>query len=243
MQKLAFVTGGSRGIGRGIARRLLDDGYRVAIGYNTNHTLAQEAFKDDKNAYIIQVDISSRKSIRHALEETHNHFNQPVNILINNAAISQEKPFETITDDDWDSMMTINLRGVFTFSQEVIPEMQNQRWGRIINITSIGGQWGGFNQVHYAAAKAGVINFTRSLAKLFSADGILTNAISIGLVSTDMSAQELNSDHGKEKIKNIPAGRIGTVEEIAGTVSFLCRDDSSYITGQTINLNGGMYFD
>ena len=117
-----------------------------------------------------------------------------------------------------------------------------QGWGRIINMTSIGGQWGGLNQVHYAASKAGLINLTRSLAKLYSAKGITTNAVAIGLVQTEMSAAELSTSAGQDKVRAIPRGRIGTVQDIAGTVAFLASDQSDYITGQTINVNGGMYF-
>ena len=165
-----------------------------------------------------------------------------INILINNAAIAQEKPFETITDEDWDNMMAINLRGPFILCQEVIPDMIEQGWGRIINICSVGGQLGGINQVHYAAAKAGLINLTKSLARIYSKNGITSNAVSPGLVDTDMAAQELTTPAGKEKVRNIPIGRIATAEEIANVVVFLASEKASYITGQTINVNGGMYF-
>ena len=170
------------------------------------------------------------------------HYNKPISVLVNNAAIAQEKPFETITDDDWERMLKVNLQGPFICCQEVIPEMIKQRWGRIINVTSIGGQWGGYNQVHYAAAKAALINLTKSLAKLYSGKGVLTNAVAIGLAKTDMSGSELESDEGKKKVMGIPIGRIATIDEVANTVKFLCSDDASYITGQTINVNGGMYF-
>jgi acetoacetyl-CoA reductase/3-oxoacyl-[acyl-carrier protein] reductase len=120
--------------------------------------------------------------------------------------------------------------------------MIQRGWGRIINITSIGGQWGGFNQVHYAASKAGLINLTRSLAKLYSQNGITSNAVAVGLVQTDMSAAELATDAGRAKVKSIPCGRVGTLQDISEAVAFLASDQSDYITGQTINLNGGMYF-
>ena len=139
-------------------------------------------------------------------------------------------------------MLAVNLRGPFICAQECLPPMIRQRWGRIINITSIGGQWGGFNQVHYAASKAGLINLTRSLAKLYSAKGITTNAVAIGLVQTDMTADELSTNAGQDKVRAIPRGRIGTVQDIAETVVFLASDQADYITGQSINVNGGMYF-
>ena len=120
--------------------------------------------------------------------------------------------------------------------------MKKKKFGRIINIASIGGQWGGYNQVHYAAAKAGVINFTKSLAKLYSKFGITSNTVSPGLVMTKMSEKEINSKSGKKKIASIPVGRLGTADEISHVVKFLCSEESSYVTGQTINVNGGMYF-
>ena len=139
-------------------------------------------------------------------------------------------------------MMGINLRGPFICAQECLPDMIERGWGRIVNITSIGGQWGGFNQVHYSASKAGLINLTRSLAKLYSGKGVTTNAVAIGLVQTDMSAAELATEAGQEKVMTIPRGRLGTVQDIADTVAFLASDQADYITGQTINLNGGMLF-
>ena len=165
-----------------------------------------------------------------------------IGVLVNNAAIAQEKPFLDLTDADWDRMLAVNLRGPFACAQEVLPDMLMQGWGRIVNISSVGGQWGGMNQVHYACAKAGLNNLTRSLAKLYSARGVTTNTVAAGLVATEMIANELETAAGKEKIRNIPLGRIATTDEIARVTAFLASDDASYITGQTLNANGGMYF-
>ncbi|MDX1809325.1 MAG: 3-oxoacyl-ACP reductase family protein [Sulfurospirillaceae bacterium] len=232
--KLVFVTGASKGIGESIANHFSAKGYHVAYGYNKTHP-------KNKNFYV-HVDISDRDSIQNAVALTEKKFGKSIDILVNNAAISQEKPFMTITDDDWSKMLDINLQGAFRFTQEVLTNMIKNNWGRIINITSIGGQWGGFNQVHYAASKAALINFTQSIAKIYSNKGITSNAIAIGLVATDMSANELHTEGGKEKVKNIPIGRVGTKDEIATISLFLASCESSYITGQTINANGGMYF-
>ena len=239
-RKVAFVTGGSGGIGKSICLKLLQSGFCVAVGYKTNKKDANDITKNN-NAVAIQVDISSRKSIRKGIQSCKKFFGQNIDILINNAAISQEKPFEKISDADWDHMLVSNLRGVFSFSQEVIPYMIKNGWGRIVNIASIGGQWGGRNQIHYAASKAGLINLTLSLAKLYSKKGITTNAISPGLVKTDLIANELKTSSGKNKVKQIPIGRIASTDEVADIVNFLCSDEASYITGQTINVNGGMY--
>lgn len=233
--KLVFVTGASRGIGKAIADVFSLAGYQVAYGYNRTPI-------NDENCFSVKVDIANRHSIKKAIKESECHFNTHISVLINNGAISQEKDFLTISDEDWENMLNVNLKGAFSFSQEVLPNMIQQRWGRIINITSIGGQWGGFNQVHYAASKAALISLTNSLAKIYSKEGITSNAIAPGLVATEMSAAELNTEAGKEKAKNIPMGRLGSVDEIANIALFLASESSSYVTGQTINANGGMYF-
>lgn len=233
-KQTVLVTGASRGIGESIADVFVSNGYNVAYGYNTH--------KPDNDNFNIKVDISSRESIKNAIHEIEQKFDSRIDILINNAAIAQEKDFLTITDDDWQTMLDVNLQGAFRTTQEVLPGMIEQKWGRIINITSIGGQWGGFNQVHYAASKAGLINFTQSIAKIYSKYNITSNAIAPGLVATQMSENELNTKAGQEKIKNIPMGRLGTTNEVAKIALFLASQDASYITGQTVNSNGGMYF-
>ena len=239
-KKVAFVTGGSRGIGKSICLKLIKSGFYVAVGYKTNKKAANSLTKKN-HAIAIQVDVSSRKSIKKAIQSCKKFFGQNIDVLINNAAISQEKPFEKISDADWDHMLASNLRGAFSFSQEVIPHMIKSKWGRIVNVVSIGGQWGGRNQIHYAASKAGLINLTTSLAKLYSKNGITINAVSPGLVKTEMIANELKTTSGKNKIKQIPIGRIADTDEVANVVNFLCSDEASYITGQTINVNGGIY--
>ena len=244
-KKVALVTGGSRGIGKAISLALAKANGQVALTYKSNKDLVEEVVNtiiaNGGKAMAIQMSVEDRISINKAIIEVKNRMGF-VDVLINNAAIAQEKPFDTITDADWDYMMAVNLRGPFVCCQEVLPEMIKKGWGRIINIASIGGQWGGYNQVHYAAAKAGLINLTRSLAKIYSSQGITTNAVAPGLVGTDMSSNEIDSEVGKEKMRNIPIGRIATVEEIAKVVVFLASDAASYVIGQTINVNGGMYF-
>lgn len=243
--KVALVTGGSRGIGRAIAIALAEAGAQVALTYKVKQDLAEQVIKfigaKGGKAIAVQMAVEDRAKVRQAIDEIRDNVG-PIGILVNNAAIAQEKPFDSITDADWDDMLAVNLRGPFICCQEVLTDMLKKRWGRIINITSIGGQWGGVNQVHYAAAKAGLINLTRSLARIYSQQGITTNAVAPGLVHSDMSARELNSEAGQEKVRTIPIGRVATVEEIAQVVVFLASDEASYITGQTINVNGGMYF-
>jgi acetoacetyl-CoA reductase/3-oxoacyl-[acyl-carrier protein] reductase len=240
--KTALVTGASRGIGKTIAAALLEQGYRVACGYHANRDGALLLEKNFAHAKAVQIDVADRKAIRRALALTTRHFKQPVDIVVNNAAIADERPLEEISDAQWDRVLDTNLRGPFAICQEALPGMLAQGWGRIVNIVSIGGQWGGMRQVHYAAAKAGLINFTQSLARLYSAKGITANAVSPGLVGTDMAKKELHSKAGRQKAAQIPVGRIALPEEIAAAVLFLCSDEAAYITGHTLNVNGGMYF-
>jgi NAD(P)-dependent dehydrogenase (short-subunit alcohol dehydrogenase family) len=238
--RLALVTGAGSGIGRACALALLAAGYRVACGYNANRAGAQALQKAHAGALAVKIDIASRASVTRAIAASRRYFGADFDIVVNNAALVQEKPFENITDADWDRMQAVNLRGAFIVAQEALPAMLKKKWGRIINITSIGGQWGGMRQVHYAAAKAGLINLTHSLARLYSRAGVTANAIAPGLVATGMIARELKSKAGKEKVAQIPAGRIADPSEIAAGVLYLASDAAGYVTGQTLNINGGM---
>ena len=245
MIRTALVTGGSRGIGAEISITLARHGYRVAFTYGHNRELAENNLQTMKDSGLDALSIpmfaEDRQSVSQAVASVVSYWGN-IDILVNNAAVSQEKPFLSITDADWDHMLAVNLRGPFVCCQECLPSMQRNGWGRIINITSIGGQWGGLNQVHYAASKAGLINLTRSLARLYSSNGITSNAIAVGLVETDMTANELATPAGQDKVRAIPSGRIGSSSDVAETVAFLVSDATAYITGQTINVNGGMYF-
>lgn len=238
MKRTALITGGTQGIGKAIVENLASKGYKVVIGFINQETRAKSIAKTinsmNGDALAIHCDISSRASIKKLISKINN-----VDILINNAGISQPKDFLDISDEDWNQMLNVNLRGAFICSQEVIPSMLKRNWGRIINITSIGGQWGGINQVHYAASKAGLTGLSMSLARLYSHKGITSNSVSPGIIETEMTSWIKEKD--KEKLtKDIPAGRFGLVEEVSEIVSFLASESSSYITGQTINVNGGM---
>ena len=180
MNRVALVTGGSRGIGRTIATTLAQKGHPVALTYLTHEREAREATaviaQAGGRATAVRLVAEDRATIRRALDEVRQELG-PIAILVNNAAIAQEKPFPEITDDDWDRMFAVNVRGPFSCAQEVLPDMLQQRWGRIVNISSVGGQWGGVLQVHYACAKAALNNLTRSLAKLYSRQGVTTNTV------------------------------------------------------------------
>lgn len=241
----ALVTGGSRGIGRATALALAGAGSAVTITWCNRREAANEALAEltalGVTAGAIQLDTGHPDAIRGAFERAQRE-RGPVQVLVNNAAIVQEKPFDELEVGDWDRMQEVNLRGPFLCARQVVPGMRARGWGRIINVSSIGGQWGGIRQVHYAAAKAGLIGLTRSLARTLSADGITVNAVAPGLIETEMIADELTSPDGRAKAAGIPIGRIGTPREVADTIAFLASDAATYLTGQTVNVNGGMYF-
>ena len=245
MGKVAVVTGGNRGIGRAISEALARRGFGVALTFQKREIKAREVEtkleSEGLSAESFQLSVEDRTSVQRTFDTIRDRLG-PISVLVNNAALAQEKPFEQIDDSDWDHMMAVNLRGPFSCCQEALPDMLDQSWGRIVNISSIGGQWGGYNQVHYAAAKAALISLTRSLARIYSEQGITTNAVAPGLVGTEMSGKELASASGQKKVSEIPLGRIATSDEIAHAVAFLVGEEASYITGQTLNLNGGMLF-
>jgi len=240
---VALVTGSSRGIGRAIALALAEAGANLAVTYNQSSKSAQIVSEEIRalggNAIVLKLDVSERESIKRAIKEIIYAFGS-IDILVNNAGILQQKPFLEITDIEWHKIIEVNLKGPFICSQEILPLMQRQGHGRIINIASSGGQLGGTLAVHYSASKAGVICLTKSLARI-GAPNILVNCISPGLIDTDMTQGEINSREGMEKIRQIPLGRPGLAEEVAKATVFLASDQSSYITGQTINVNGGLY--
>ena len=242
--KVALITGASRGIGKAIAIEFAREGAEVIIlNYVKNDEAASETKEELESlgakVLLAKGDVSKRNCIKILIDKAFKTFGK-IDILVNNAAILQQKPFETITDEEWDRMFEVNLKAPFMLIQEVIPYMVKQKWGRIINIASIGGQWGGNLAVHYAATKAALISLTLSIARIYSKYGITSNAVSPGLVLTEMAKKEINSEVGKEKLKLIPVGRFAEPEEVANAVMFLASEEASYITGQTVNVNGGM---
>ncbi len=241
--RVALVTGSSRGIGRAIALELAGAGMDVVVTYvergQAAAAVAAEARAFGVRALSVQMDVSSRVSVREAIATAVAEFGR-VDILVNNAGILEQKPFATITDDDWDRIMAVNLRGAFSCAQELLPDMKKRGFGRIVNVASSGGQLGGTLAVHYATSKAAIIGLTKSLARL-GAPEVLVNCVAPGLIDSEMTAAEIASDAGKEKIRAIPVGRPGLAEEVARAVAYLASDAASYVTGQTINVNGGQY--
>ncbi len=241
--RVALVTGSSRGIGRAIALELAGAGMDVVVTYLERQqaaaAVAAEARASGVRALSLPLDVSSRASVRAAIAAACAEFGR-VDILVNSAGILEQKPFATITDDDWDRMMAVNLRGAFVCAQELMPHMKERGFGRIVNVASSGGQLGGTLAVHYATSKAGIIGLTRSLAKL-GAPEVLVNCVAPGLIESEMTAAEIASQGGQAKIGSIPIGRPGLAEEVAGAVAYLASDAASYVTGQTLNINGGQY--
>ena len=243
MRRHVLVTGGSRGIGREIALALGASGAHITLTYRNREDCAREVIADlisrGVRATALALDLADADLVTDTIEKAGAELG-PIDILVNNAAMIQEKPFEELSLEDWDQMQAVNLRGPFLCSQRVLPAMIERGWGRIVNLSSIGGQWGGTRQVHYAAAKAGLIGLTRSLAKLGAQHGVTVNAIAPGLVETEMIRNELLGSEGKAKAAAIPVGRVGRPDEVASAVRYLCSDEAAYVTGQTLNLNGGM---
>ena len=237
--KTVIVTGGSRGIGAAIVKELASIGYNVVLNYNKSEESAKKIQTELKekniNIEIFKADVSKREEVTKLVEITLNKYKN-IDVLINNAGIDQIKPFTDITDEDWNSMMSINLNSVFYCTQEVLKNMIQNKSGCIINISSIWGQVGASCEVHYSASKAAVDGFTKALAKELGPSNIRVNSISPGFIDTDMN-KELKEEDLIEIKKEIPLGRIAKPEEIAKSVKWLIEDN--YVTGQIISINGG----
>ena len=244
---LALVTGSSSGIGRAIAIRLAKDGFRVLVHYGQNEAKAIETrdaiVTAGGSAELIQFDVQDPKEIEAAMEKFASKNaaeKEPLkfDVLVNNAGIHKDTLLGLMSDEQFDSVIKTNLYGPFYLMRWWIRKMIRQKRGTIVNIASLAGQTGNAGQMNYAASKAGLIAMTRSLAMEVGGRGIRVNAVAPGFIETPMLEEIPMLD---EMIKRIPLGRVGTVNEVAGAVSFLCSEDATYITGSTISVNGGMY--
>jgi 3-oxoacyl-[acyl-carrier protein] reductase len=235
--RIALVTGASRGIGRAIARALAGGGADVAVNYRKEQAAAEEVCAEIRSlggrAIPVQADVSLSADV-HGLVSTVERDLGPVAILVNNAGISQVKPFAELNEADWDEILRVNLKSAFLVTQRVLPGMRASRWGRIINLSSVAAQTGGVIGPHYAASKAGLIGLTHSYASLLAKEGITCNAIAPALVLTDMITSNPSASTDR-----IPVGFFGSPDEI-GRVALLLAE-SDFITGQTISANGGWY--
>ena len=239
--KVALITGSSRGIGKAIAEAFANEGASVIVTYKENLKLAKKTTVNFNDFLIVQLDVSNRYSIKKAIEKIMKKYDR-VDILVNNAGINKPANFEDVSDKDWDMIMATNLRGPFSISQEVFPIMKKQNYGRIINISSVSGQYGGPRTVHYAVSKAGLIALGHCLARFGAPYNITVNNVAPGLVVTDMGEKMIKTKLGKKILSDTLLNRPGTTKEVADMVVFLASDKSSYITGQTFNVNGGLLF-
>ncbi len=235
----ALITGASRGIGSAIARQLAKDGFRVIINYNASEHEAQLLISELNNTYSIKcaalhADVSDRAQVEAMFAAAGG-----IDVLINNAGIAQQKLFTDLTEQDWDRMFDVDVKGVFHCCQCALPYMIHQKHGKIINISSMWGQVGASCEVHYSAAKAAVIGLTKALAKEVGPSGIQVNCIAPGVIQTEMNAH-LDESTIVELKEETPLGVIGTVQDIADAVSFLAGEKSNFITGQVLGVNGGI---
>ena len=234
--KTALVTGASRGIGRAIALEFKEKGYSV-IGTATSETGATELNDIGIQGYVL--DLNSHESIDIFWQKLEDN-NQNISLLVNNAGITRDNIVLRMSDEEWSDIMNVHLYGTFQLCKRSLKMMLKSKWGRIINISSASASIGNRGQSNYAAAKAGVEAFTKSLAKEVGKRDITINAVAPGFISTDMTENNdgVNEDY---LIKEIPLGRFGEPAEVANLVTFLCSEEASYITGQTIHINGGLY--
>jgi len=234
--KTALITGASRGIGNAIAMQLKNEGFRV-LGTATSSVGASKL--EDQGIEGMVLDLNSSDSKEKFWEEVINKETQ-ISVLINNAGITRDNIVLRMSEDEWQDIMNVNLNGTFYFSKKVLKMMLKLKWGRVINITSTSASIGNKGQSNYSAAKAGVEAFTKSLAREVGKRNITINSIAPGFIDTDMT-QQSDGVSMDDLINEIPLGRFGKPEEIAHLASFLCSEEASYITGQTIHINGGLY--
>lgn len=242
-QRIALVTGGSRGIGRAICVRLARMGLTVGINYVSNPTAADATLQLVQAAggqgFLAPFNVADTTAVQEQIKnilDTHGR----IDILVNNAGITRDGLMARMKEDDWDSVLDTNLKGAFFCSKAVMRSMMKQRWGRIINIASVVGCVGNSGQANYSAAKAGLIGLTKSMARELASRNITVNCVAPGYIITDMT-DALGEDIQLALKEQIPLGVLGTPEDVAAAVAFLAGDESTYITGQTLHVNGGMY--
>lgn len=242
MNKVALITGGTRGIGKEIAYTLAEENYDIIINYRTENEelmkLKKEIEQKRVRCLLLKGDVSNFEDCKKLVEEAINRMNH-IDVLVNNAGITKDMLLMRMKPEDFNEVINVNLIGTFNMTKNVINYMMKERKGRIINVSSVVGIYGNAGQTNYAASKAGIIGFTKSLAKEVASRNILVNAIAPGFIQTDMT--NILKENVKDEIaKTIPLKRMGTAKDVANVVKFLVSEDSSYITGQVIQVDGGM---
>ncbi len=241
--KIAIVTGGSRGIGRAICLRLASMGAFVYINYVSRPTAAEETAALIKEsgglAAVIGFDVADGGAVQTAFKRMVSESGS-IDILINNAGITRDGLMARMKEDDWDAVIDTNLKGAFLCAKAASREMMKKKWGRIVNISSVSGVAGNPGQANYSAAKAGLLGFTRAMAREYASRNITVNSVAPGYIETEMTAQ-LTEEVRQQIKKEIPLAAFGRVEDVAGAVAYLVSADGCYVTGQTLHVNGGMY--
>jgi acetoacetyl-CoA reductase len=238
MSRVAFVTGGTRGIGRAISGRLRAAGYKVAAGFAGNEVAAHAA-ATELGLFVVKGNVSSFADCAAAVQKVEAELG-PIDVLVNNAGITRDAVLHRMTEEQWREVIHVNLASIFNMTRNVIEGMRERNYGRIINISSINGQKGQVGQTNYSAAKAGMIGFSKALAQENAKKGITVNTIAPGYVDTEMVAS-VPKPVLDQIIAGIPVGRLGMADEIARCVAFLASEDAGYITGSTLTVNGGQY--
>jgi len=238
--KVALVTGGSRGIGRAIALALAGQGAQVAVNYVTNRDAADEVVRQigEGRAVAIQGDVADAGDAKRLVKETIEAFGS-LQILVNNAGLTQDDLMLRMSEEAWDRVMAVDLRGAYLTTKVALRPMIRQRWGRIVNVASVAGLVGNAGQANYAAAKAGLIGLTKSVAKEVASRNVTANAVAPGLVETEMTA-DLTEEQQQTVLQMTPLGRAATPEEIAPAVAFLASEEAGYITGAVLTVDGGL---
>ena len=238
--KVAIITGGTRGIGKGIVERFMKEGAQVVFSYRSSEEKANQIIKDlgGKDIIGIKSDASKMEDAQKLIKEATDTFGR-IDILINNAGITKDNLMLRMTEEQWDDVINVNLKSVFNLTKSALRTMLKQRSGSIINMSSVVGVFGNAGQANYAASKAGVIGFTKSIAKEVGSRGIRCNAITPGFIETEMTA-ELSDDVKKDYSSNIPLGSFGSVDDVAEACLFLGGDGSTYVTGQVLSICGGL---
>jgi 3-oxoacyl-[acyl-carrier protein] reductase len=241
----AVVTGGSRGLGRAIALGLADAGADVVLTYKSRKEEALAVARDieamGRRALAVRMEAIDRASVEHAANQARDLLG-PISILINNAGINKPTDFDKITDADWDEILDVDLKGPFICAQVFLPHLRESGNGAIVQIGSVSGQYGGPRTAHYAAAKAGLISLSQVIARFAAPYGVRSNTLAAGLIATDMAHQGMQAASVQKAAENILLKRLGTPWEVADAAVFLVSDAASYITAQTLNVNGGLYF-
>jgi len=240
--KTAVITGSARGLGKAIALKMASMGANIVLNDIPQSESLDETAEEFKKAnyrfIVTRGDVRNADDVKAMIAAAVEAFGR-VDILVNNAGITKDKPMAMMSEDDWDDVLDINLKGAFLCTKFAAKQMIKQRYGRIVNIASVAGRYGNQGQANYSASKAGLIGLTKTTAKEFASRGVTCNAVAPGIIKskmTDMLPEEVRSKY----LENIPLGRFGTPEDVAGVVAFLASDEASYITGQVIDIDGGL---